>query len=98
MFGLKKKSSASEVAEVPATPDFVEAKSFYGMSIHVYDTSEEKVVCGYDNPVVTDIEINPEMMRSTIDKQHSGFMWCFECGEAFIGVSAQEFINGRDSR
>lgn len=98
MFGFKKSKKNAEAVETVKVPDFVEAKSFYGMSIHVFDNKENKVVCGYDNPMITNIEITPEMMLSTIDKQHAGFMWCADCGEGFTDKSAEDFLNGRNSR
>lgn len=94
MFGLlrTKKDKGNKI------PDFVEAKSFFGMSIHVYDNKEHKVLCGYEKPVITKIEITPEAMVSTINKQHAGFMWCQDCGSSFTNKSSEDFINGRNSR
>jgi len=98
MFGFKKSKNNAETVEAVKVPDFVEAKSFYGMSIHVFDSKMNTVLCGYGNPVVTEIEITPEMMVSTIDKQHEGFMWCADCGTVFTGEDQQKFIDGRNSR
>lgn len=91
MFGLIKKFSKAKPVAETEDPRYLEARSMFGLSLHIYDKETDKVLCGYTNPVITEISVTPEYVVKTIPKQHEGFMWCRECGSTFTGVEEEGF-------
>lgn len=89
MFGIGKQ-------EKVITPEFIEARAYYGMAIHVIPGEggrERKALCGYTEwtPTNTVIPVTSETILSSVANQHSGWFWCQSCAAQLTGLPMDAF-------
>lgn len=76
MFGFGKKTKQ-------VSPEFIEARAFYGSAFHIVATSGDGVtaICGYDQtlPASSVREVNRDTILDTWDRQHESWHWCRGC-------------------
>lgn len=96
MFAFTKQKDAESAESKPRASEFIEARSYYGMAIHVIPAEggrEREALCGYSQwtPTNTDTPVTSEIVIASIPNQHSGWFWCRSCAALLTGIPAAEF-------